>query len=128
VEGVDLSPGFAYIDKVSGHPHIWVVVSHPDPQKHIAIVMLTTRREHSNDSCILRSIDHRRLSHDTVIAFPLSTHIPQQRLAKLVEQRMYVEVERFNSEVLRRIQTAVARSFDASRDVQRSGNGSLYST
>ena len=51
-------------------PHLWIVVTRPDPQTHLcAIVSVTTLRNSKDQTVILRPDDHPFIRHDSTIFY-----------------------------------------------------------
>ena len=81
-------------------PHLWIVVTQPDPQTHLcAIVSVTTLRNSKDQPVILRRGDHPFIRHDSTIFYGdamivdalrrfLETHRPE-----LMERHVWEDVE-----------------------------------
>src|SRR2546421_8813104 len=51
-------------------PHLWIVITQPDPQTHeCAIVSVTTLRNSKDQTVILRVGDHCFIRHDSTIFY-----------------------------------------------------------
>ncbi len=51
-------------------PHLWIIVTQPDPQTHeCAIVSVTTLRNSKDQTVILRVGDHPFIRHDSTIFY-----------------------------------------------------------
>lgn len=95
--------------------HLWVIVAEIDTTANTAIcVNVTSRRGHSDTTCILKAGDHRFVDHDSVINYSDAREMPLD----LVEQALLVRTTQFvcklhdpcKPEVLARIQQGLLDS------------------
>jgi hypothetical protein len=62
-------------------PHLWIVVTQPDPQTRLcAIVSVTTLRNSKDQTIILRPGDHPFLRHDSTIFYGDAMIVDARRL------------------------------------------------
>jgi len=91
--------------------HLWVVISDPfiDPSQ-VLIVSLTTLKPHKESVCILRSGEHRAVSHDTCIAYDLAKVTTVEKLAEAKDKGLLTLDAPVSQEILRRIREGAALS------------------
>jgi len=62
-------------------PHLWIIVTQPDPQTHeCAIVSVTTLRNSKDQTVILRVGDHPFIRHDSTIFYGDAMIVDARRL------------------------------------------------
>jgi len=91
--------------------HLWVVISDPlqDPA-HILIVSMTTYKPYKESACLLRSGEHRAISHDTCIAYDLAKVTSSAKLEEARDKGLLSPDVPVSEEVLRRIREGAALS------------------
>src|SRR4051812_8480313 len=91
--------------------HLWVIISDPlqDPA-HILIVSMTTYKPYKEAVCLLRSGDHRAISHDTCIAYDLAKVTSSANLEAARDKGLLSPDVPVTEEILRRIREGAALS------------------
>lgn len=61
--------------------HLWLVLTDPDPQTDkVVIVMVTTRRDHSDPTVILQPGDHPFIRHASSVEYGVAKLAPRSKL------------------------------------------------
>ena len=50
-------------------PHLWIIISDPNPNNEIVIVNVTTSDLSMDNACIIKHGDHPFIKHESVIAY-----------------------------------------------------------
>ena len=62
-------------------PHLWIVVTQPDPQTHLCVIVsVTTLRNSKDQTIILRPGDHPFIRHDSAIFYGDAMIVDARRL------------------------------------------------
>ena len=96
-----------------GVRHLHVIISDPaQSSDQVFHVMVSTRGDHKEECCILRSNDHPFITHDSVIVYkiPPARLVTLQKLNQLKEQNILKERQSVSPELLKRIQEGYAKS------------------
>jgi hypothetical protein len=111
-----IAPGFAYFNPIRTPPHLWVVVTEPNDDGDIVVVMLTTLRGRSDTTCILEAGAHPWIKHDTVPAYQIAEWQSVERLQRLIDQKLVIVRDPLSAALLLRIQQG---ALESSRTVPR---------
>ncbi len=64
-----------------GAPHLWFVLTDPDPVSHqVVIVMLVSAKAHTDKTVVLRAGDHPWVRHESNVDFGSARPIPVSKL------------------------------------------------
>jgi hypothetical protein len=92
-------------------PHLWIVVTQPDPQSHLcAIVSVTTLRNSKDQTVILRVGDHPFIRHDSTIFYGDAMLVDAQRLETEIAAGLALLREKCPAATLKLIQDGVLAS------------------
>lgn len=91
--------------------HLWVIISDPliDPAR-VLIVSLTTLKPHKESVCVLRSGEHRAVSHDTCIAYDLAKVTAVEKLVEARDKGLLALDVPVSEGILRRIREGASLS------------------
>ena len=100
-----------FVNLNPGSPsHLWVVITRPTTQGEIAIVNFTTKRQSSDDSCVVSVDEHPFVQTETVVAYRFG-QIVKDRVLDSGRQHGYLRTHQpVSSELLRRIQQGALAS------------------
>src|ERR1035437_1558939 len=92
-------------------PHLWIVVTQPDPQTHLcAIVSVTTLRNSKDQTVILRPGDHPFIRHDSSIFYGDAMIGDALRLESEIAAGLALVRERCSKPTLKLLQAVVVAS------------------
>ena len=92
-------------------PHLWIVVTQPDPQTHLcAIVSVTTLRNSKDQTVILRLGDHPFIRHDSTIFYGDAMIVDALRLESEIAAGLALVRERCSKPTLKLLQAGVVAS------------------
>lgn len=92
-------------------PHLWIVVTQPDPQTHeCAIVSVTTLRNSKDQTVLLRVGDHPFIRHDSTIFYGDAMIVDARRLEAEIAAGLALVRERCPSTTLKLVQDGVVAS------------------
>lgn len=92
-------------------PHLWIVVTPPDPQAHrCAIVSVTTLRNNKDQTVILRPGDHPFIRHDSTIFYGDAMVVDARRLDAEIATGLVLAKERCPQSALKLVQDGVLAS------------------
>lgn len=92
-------------------PHLWVILTKPDKvSSEIVIVNLTTKRDYSDTTVVLKKGDHPFVNHPTVINFADARLVKIDVLKKAVESGRFRANKPFVPSVLKIIQEGLIKS------------------
>lgn len=91
--------------------HLWVLITHSDPERHEAIMVnVTTQRPHSDTTTILNVGDHPFIKKPSVIFYADSRMVNTDLLDAAMTRSAFQSHAVFQEPVVRRIQSGVAAS------------------
>lgn len=105
--------GDSFLAPVGGSaiPHLWILVTQPDPQSHLcAIVSVTTLRNSKDQTVILRVGDHPFIRHDSAIFYGDAMIVDARRIKADMAAGLAIARERCPAATLRLAQQGVAAS------------------
>jgi hypothetical protein len=92
-------------------PHLWIVVTQPDPRTHLcAIVSVTTLRNSKDRTVILRPGDHPFVRHDSTIFYGDAMIVDVLRLEAEIAAGLAVVREKCSAATLKLVQDGVVAS------------------
>ena len=107
-------------------PHLYVIISNPDPASNVILVNLTSRT--SNDrNCLLSPGDHPFVKQETAIAYDKAENLHPDQIQAAIQSGIWQQKERFRAEILRRIQDGALQSDDFSKKFRLAVQSSLVS-
>lgn len=91
--------------------HLWVVLTDPDDEvEHVAMVNLTTRREHSDDTVILRPGDHSFVKRETAVHYQDARLFSARALIDAVKKGSATKHLPMRQNVLQKLQDGIKQS------------------
>jgi hypothetical protein len=101
-------------------PHLWIVVTQPDPQTHLcAIVSVTTLRNSKDQTVILRPGDHPFVRHDSTVFYGDAMIVDALRLESEIAAGLALVRERCSKAILKLLQDGVVASLFTRPKIQR---------
>jgi len=92
-------------------PHLWIIVTQPDPQTHeCAIVSVTTLRNSKDQTVILRPGDHPFIRHDSTIFYGDAMIVNARKLEAEIAAGLAVVREKCSAPTLKLVQDGVVSS------------------
>ena len=92
-------------------PHLWIIVTQPDPQtQECAIVSVTTLRNSKDQTVILRVGDHPFIRHDSTIFYGDAMIVDARRLEAEIAAGLALVREKCSPTTLKLVQDGVAVS------------------
>ena len=92
-------------------PHLWILVTEPDPQTHLcAIVSVTTLRNSKDQAVILRPGDHPFIHHHSAIFYGDAMIVDARRLESEIAAGLALFRERCSNATLKLVQDGVTAS------------------
>jgi hypothetical protein len=92
-------------------PHLWIVVTQPDPQTHLcAIVSVTTLRNSKDQTVILRPGDHPFIRRDSTIFYGDAMIVDALRLESETAAGLALVREGCSKAILKLLQDGVVAS------------------
>ncbi len=92
-------------------PHLWIVVTQPDPQTHLcAILSVTTLRNSKDQTVLLRPGDHPFIRHDSTIFYGDAMIVDALRLESEIAAGLALIKEKCSNVTLKLVQDGVAAS------------------
>jgi hypothetical protein len=92
-------------------PHLWIVVTQPDPRTRLcALVSVTTLRNSKDQTVILRPGDHPFIRHDSTIFYGDAMIVDARRLEAEIAAGLALVREKCSNATLRLVQDGVAAS------------------
>ena len=92
-------------------PHLWIIVTQPDPQTHeCAIVSVTTLRNSKDQTVILRVGDHPFIRHDSTIFYGDAMIVDARRLEAEIAAGLALVREKCPPETLKLVQDGIEAS------------------
>lgn len=99
--------------------HLWVLITHPDPVTHEAIMVnVTSQRPHSDTTTILNPGDHPFIKQSSVVFYADARTVDTRLLDAAVQRGAYRGHAAFDAAVIVRIQGGVAVSPFTPRKIQ----------
>ena len=91
--------------------HLWVVLTDPDDEvQHVAMVNLTTRREHSDSTVLLYPGDHEFVEHETAVQYKDARLFSAHGLIEAVRRGAATKHATMRQDVLERLLDGVTNS------------------
>lgn len=92
-------------------PHLWIVVTRPDPQTNLcAIVSVTTLRNSKDQTVILRPGDHPFVRHDSTIFYGDAMIVNALRLESEIAAGLALVRETCSERTLKLVQDGITAS------------------
>ena len=99
--------------------HLWVVLLDPDPRTHeTVIVNLTTQREHSETTTVLKPGEHPFVKHPTVAYYADARIADGRAIAAAIESRTYPAREICSAALLEKLREGLLASTFTPRKVK----------
>lgn len=92
-------------------PHLWVVITDPDPDSHLCgIVSVTTLRNNKDQTVILRVGDHPFIRHESTISYGDAMVVDARRIESEIAAGLAVRRDPCPAATLKLIQQGVTAS------------------
>lgn len=92
-------------------PHLWIVITQPDPASHLcAIVSVTTLRNSKDQTVLLKVGDHPFIRHDSTIYYGDAMIVDALRLENEIAAGLALRRDRCPAETLKLVQQGVTAS------------------
>jgi hypothetical protein len=92
-------------------PHLWIVVTQPDPQTHLCVIVsVTTLRNSKDQTIILRVGDHPFIRHDSAIFYGDAMIVDARRLDAEIAAGLVLRREICSQATLKLVQDGVLAS------------------
>ena len=92
-------------------PHLWIVVTQPDPQTHLcAVVSVTTLRNSKDQTIILRPGDHPFIRHDSTVFYGDAMIVDARRLEAKIAAGLALSRQKCSQPTLKLVQDGVLAS------------------
>jgi hypothetical protein len=98
--------------------HLWIVVSLPTAEGHVALVSFTTRRWNSDASCVVQAGEHPWVKHETVVEYEKARVFDLPTQQKVLANKMLRPQADVSRSLLQRIQLGALSSDLAAQKVQ----------
>ncbi len=106
--------------------HLWVLVTRPNPQTHLAIMVnVTTQRPHSDKTTILNAGDHSFVQKPSVIFYADARIVDARLLDQSVASGAFRAHATFPAAVLKRIQAGLMKSPFTPRKIKAAYAGAV---
>lgn len=109
-------PGYAFWGSGPGWDHLHFVVSPAAANGDVVVANLTTRRQHSDTTCVVHPGDHPSVAQPSVVSYFHSRVVSRDHLANLLAQGTLQPRPPLSLQLLER----VVRGFEDSEDVPES--------
>jgi hypothetical protein len=92
-------------------PHLWIVVTEPDPENSLAVIVgVTTLRRGADQTVILRRGDHPFLRHDSVVFYGDAQTADVGKMKKNIAAGTILRQQPCSRELLKLIQDGLLAS------------------
>ncbi len=98
--------------------HFWILITDPDASGLVVIVSVTTKRNHSDDTCILQKDDHSFIRHESVIAYRLGKLVLGNNFDSALAKQLLRVQPPVSATLLERIQKGALASIYTPRKVK----------
>jgi mRNA-degrading endonuclease toxin of MazEF toxin-antitoxin module len=105
--------------EVHGDDHLWVIIN--DPQAHdgtAVIVNVSTVREKTDTTCILRRGDHPFIKHDSYVRFRSAKKALVEELDVLIKARRLRPHQPADAAMVERIRAAASAALEFPEDLR----------
>ena len=103
----DCREGFSF--RLSGHLRV-VIAELPGSPTQVLVVYLTTKKENSDTTVVLKSGDHNFIKHDTVVSYADSRIFDKDDLIDRIERKLFKPDKPFDIEKVRIMQRGLLDS------------------
>lgn len=90
--------------------HLWIVATEPNAAGLAVIVNITTHREHSDRTVILRRGDHPFITHDSCVYYADATIANVQNIERAIENGIAIRCDSCSDELVARVQAGLTES------------------
>ena len=100
-----------YMPKFSGGtPHLWIIVTEPDGNGDVAMVNVTSWRANSDETVIIESGEHHRITHRSVVFYQDARISSAEAIRLGVEAGYCALCDSCSPELLERIKAGLVQS------------------
>lgn len=114
----EFPPGFAFLNVLLEPPHIWVVLTPPDEDGEVVLVMLSSLRSRADTTCVIDSKDYSELTRETVIVYRLAEIQTVDWIKNKVDNGFAKPKVSMPAETLRKIQQGALESKQTPRRIK----------
>jgi hypothetical protein len=109
---MEIEPGLCYLPVAGPNEkkHLHIVLTYPSDDDEIIVVSLSTLRQHSDTTVVLRAGDHPFVTHDTVVEYRMAAPTPARILSQRLDSGLYRLYGPMPAQILERIQEGVMAS------------------
>ncbi len=100
-------------------PHLWVIITEPDENGDVVIVNVTSWRPDSDETVIIKTGEHHRITHQSVVFYQDARIAKAALIEKAIQNTtLCVKCDPCSQELLMRIQQGVTQSRFTPRKVK----------
>ena len=117
-----IEPGLCYLPVAGPNEkkHLHIVLTYPNDDDEIIVVSLSSLREHSDTTVVLRPGDHPFVMRDTVVEYRMAVPTPARILSQRLDSGLYALYDPMPAPILRQIQEGVMASRFTRLGIKRS--------
>ena len=86
--------------------------------EQVIIVLLSSKKSHSDTTVVLSTEDHKFIKHDTVVSYARSRIMPCEHIMARIQQRDFRPHDNFQNDVIRKIQHGLINSVHTPRNIK----------
>ena len=102
---------FIYETKNNPFPHLWMVLTDPDPQTgKVILVSMTTSRDHTDKTVLINVGDHEFVVHETNVDYGGATFGVSSKLERALGSGVATLKADLSKELLQRVRAGVLAS------------------
>ena len=105
-----LGEAFSIVKPGYSKPHLWVVVSHPDPAGFVLMYSLTSFKDGCDTTCLIKPGEHIWVVHDTIVLYDDGRLFPAAQSERLLRSRSIRRQRPVSRALLAKIQHGAFRS------------------
>lgn len=106
-----IKPGVTFLSPNPDYPteHLYIIIS-PIIEERVLFVNVTTKKESSDTTCILKKGDHPFIRHDSVINYGDAKDTEVKLIKKAIETKLFALQDPISDALLKRIQQGALTS------------------
>lgn len=96
---------------LSPGPHLWFVLTDPDESNgEVVVVMLVTKKAHTDETCELEPGDHEFIAHRSAISYSTARRVSAVRIARGLSEGIVELREDMSAQLLERARAGLLAS------------------
>lgn len=108
---LSVEEGDVFVVDGEPHAHAWFIVTTPEgPGGVVVIVMLVTKRAHTDHTCVLRAGDHHFITHDSSVSYSTATFANVPQMVAAVAKGAAFKLAPLDRSTLQRVQQGLLDS------------------